>query len=400
MIKVYFEKERIYWKKLTESKFEKVNFENNKKVELKKIKELNFKMKAKKLLEKKLFFVIKLKRFIQKHKYRISCFTIKNENDFDFIITKRKVFKGKKPYAFYIENFHSIFDNVKSRNNKIVIKKLEKIFSGKNFKGFIFMSEFSRKVFFNMHKDSFKKIDIQKLDKGVIYTYVEDIDIDEEEYKNSKITSLDNKVKLLYVCSVFELKAGKEVLKAFMNLSKRFELTIITNPETIGDVELEIIKNNKNIVLLEHNMNFEQMKKIYLDTHIIIQPTFMDSAAVAVLEGMKFRVPVISTSTFAVNEYIEDGFNGILLDNPYNCYTLDGQVYLDRYFDDRDFILKITKNHINSNFVKLISQSIIEMVKNYEMYLNNCFKYYNENYYKFGEKAIKEKWEETIKEML
>lgn len=387
-IKVYFPSGRRYWNDLINANLEDINFVNPT------LFEHSYNTKnnnAIQILKEKLKKTIK-----NNHLLLVPPIINGGHNNYDFLVIRQGISPYKKPYFIYIENYHSLLNYNKNKINTLIKKQIKFHIKSKYFKGFIFFSEFSKKVFINYYS---KIIDFSKVYTNVIYPFIKDMNFNKYKVLNSRLESKKRRVNLTYISSLFYLKGGAEILEAYKILKKdkKISLTIITNIDSIKEKDKIFISGEKNISLLEHNLDLEKLKEIYYHTHILLHPTYMDSTACVVLEALKSYIPIIATNTFAIPEYITNNYNGILLDNPLNAYTKDGKVLkYNEILDSRDFINDICENKNFGNIITLLVDSINKIIDNYDFFINNTISFLEEHN-EFKEDFILKSWNNSIK---
>jgi glycosyltransferase involved in cell wall biosynthesis len=130
--------------------------------------------------------------------------------------------------------------------------------------------------------------------------------------KNSK------KIKILFIGRDFETKGGKIAVEVLDNITKRYDdiegVVISDTPKEILDKYIK----NKKIKFMNLVNQKELFKNIYPSADIFLYPTFSDTFGFAILEAQSFGLPVLvqkTRSTHTVEETIEDGKTGFIVDN-------------------------------------------------------------------------------------
>lgn len=127
---------------------------------------------------------------------------------------------------------------------------------------------------------------------------------------------MGEKVGFLLVGSQFHLKGGKEAVLAFELLqtkTSQVELTIVTDPETIGGEWRRRIEANAGIRLRPATLGRREMWNLYDSQQVLIHPTRFDSYGLVVLEAVRIGLPVIASSIYAIPEVLRET-SGILLE--------------------------------------------------------------------------------------
>ncbi|MFA6073339.1 MAG: glycosyltransferase [Candidatus Woesearchaeota archaeon] len=186
------------------------------------------------------------------------------------------------------------------------------------------------------------------------------------------------KTRFLFISSSFYLKGGKETANAFISAnSKNATLTIITKINDIDDDLLKKIKKNKNIYLVEANMNKKELfSKYYSNTDVFILPTYQDSFGLVYLEALSAKLPIIATKTFAVPEMIEDKKNGFLCIPPLNIFKENCTPNKHWWYKDK---IKYAKTH-ELKYVEEFLEEKIKLLTNNPKIINKMSQYSNKIY--------------------
>lgn len=109
----------------------------------------------------------------------------------------------------------------------------------------------------------------------------------------------------------FYIKGGHDLLKAFQILTKTYDNIRL---RIKGTVPKHLRKDLKKVTFTEENLPREQFyKEFLLEPDIYVQPTLVDTFAIAVIEAMSVGLPVVATNMFAMSEIIDEGHNGFLI---------------------------------------------------------------------------------------
>ena len=146
------------------------------------------------------------------------------------------------------------------------------------------------------------------------------IEVIHPSYHTTKIKrNPSDEVTISFVCRTspidldFYTKGGHDLLKAFQILNKKYDNI---NLKIKGTIPMHLRKNLKNITFVEKNLSREKFYKEFLyKPDIYVQPTLVDTFAIAVIEAMSVGLPVMATDMFAMPEIIENGYNGFLINS-------------------------------------------------------------------------------------
>lgn len=282
-------------------------------------------------------------------------------NDSELIIEPgSKLIKTKNRYICYVENGLGLFSfNTKKINffNKyFFIRKLKEI----NFKGFVFYSKAAR-----LSTESlFKQVGCEELfndyDLGIIYPFTPSVFLN-----NSHV---EREIKFIFCSSSFNLKGGRELLRAFELVRALIpvQLVIITNIN-----ELSFSKKIDGVKFVDFKLTSAQYIEQLKNADVLVHPTLFDTHALSLLEAVNLGLPAITTNTFALPEFVKDGFNGRIIANPYSPYKLDcspnfkGQAlsYAKEIANKKD---------ISVSMVMELSEVMLDICNNLSFYKNNA----------------------------
>lgn len=171
------------------------------------------------------------------------------------------------------------------------------------------------------------------------------IEVVHPAYHTTKIKRrYSDKVTLSFICRTspidldFYIKGGHDLLKAFQILNKKYDNLHL---KIKGSIPKHLRKNLKNVTFIEENLPREQFCEEFLyNSDIYVQPTLVDTFAIAVIEAMSTGLPVVATNMFAMPEIITEGYNGFLIKT---------NMHWDKYvkFDPeyKQFNKDVAKNH-------------------------------------------------------
>lgn len=317
--------------------------------------------------------------------------TIKVKKECDLVFSYNRFIKGKD-YIINLENPTALYHYSLERNKTFFGKrKLKKELNNVELKKIICIS---KACFDTASRLLNNEIDLKKLIQ--IYPYIEDKKI---SFKELEIKSNQEILKLLFVSSEFYLKSGKEIIEAFKLLSNyKIELTIITDIKKIKKEDLEEIRNNKKIKLLEFNLKFEELEKIYKESNILLHPTRQDSSPLVVLEAIKNGIPCITTNIYAISEMIEDSKNGFMIEPRFLFFGKDN-IPNPEVWNNRE--KTIYSKYCDEKIVNFLKEKILSYFEDrnllYEHSKNSYLKSINED---FSSKKIKVKWLKLLEELI
>jgi glycosyltransferase involved in cell wall biosynthesis len=112
----------------------------------------------------------------------------------------------------------------------------------------------------------------------------------------------------------FEWKGGIEVVEAFRQLSKKYDVELTIRSWVPPDTAAKCA-DTQNLRLISSMLSEEQLSNLYLTADIFMFPSYLNFGMV-LLEAMSYELPVIAPNVFDVPEAIRDMETGVLLDCP------------------------------------------------------------------------------------
>jgi glycosyltransferase involved in cell wall biosynthesis len=116
-------------------------------------------------------------------------------------------------------------------------------------------------------------------------------------------------VRLLFVGGDFRRKGGEILLKAFRKeLMDDCELDIVTR-ETVNIAGLRNVRVHHGL-----GPNAANLMDLYARADVFVFPTFGDTLPIVLMEAMASGLPIVTTTVGAINEEVEHGVTGLLIE--------------------------------------------------------------------------------------
>jgi len=146
------------------------------------------------------------------------------------------------------------------------------------------------------------------------------------------------RVRLSFLGQMFFLKGGHDLLKAFEILNKKYDIELKVKSKAPEEFKLKLanIKYIESVKLTKEEL-YDEM---FFNTDIYVQPTYVDSFGISVLEAMSTGMPVVTTDDFALPEIVEDGYNGLLV---HADVVWDKYIYKEAHL--KNFIRDVREYH-------------------------------------------------------
>lgn len=313
--------------------------------------------------------------------------------DCDICGSFNRFLKVDKPYFIYVENPTALYHYRLNRNRSFLgRKRISQALNNPHLNALIFMSKAAETTF-----GTVCGIPHTHCIKEQIYPLVPSNPfVDIEKISNR---CKEKELNLLYIAQGkrFISKGGLEVLEAFKTISKRnnhIHLHIITS---INDLQKGIeskIASISNIRLSDFKYSFEELQKIYAQSHILIQPTSDESFGLTILEGMKAGLAVFASRLYAIPEMVTDGWNGYLC-NPHYWFFDKENIPNPKVWNHRKKTIYSIK--ISSEIVTFLTDKIEFLYNNRNnldrMSVNS---YLRSNEAPFSESYISNQWNKLI----
>jgi len=197
-------------------------------------------------------------------------------------------------------------------------------------------------------------------------------------YHTTKVKrKYSDKVTISFICRTspieldFYTKGGHDLLKAFQILNKKYKNIHL---KIKGSIPKHLQKNLKNVTFVEENLPREKFYEEFLyKPDIYVQPTLVDTFAIAVIEAMSTGLPVVATDMFAMSEIIDEGYNGFLIktkmhwdkyvkfDPKYKQFNKDTTEYHPEMI--KDLVKKLSLLIENKNLRKKMGQNAFKTVE-------------------------------------
>lgn len=124
----------------------------------------------------------------------------------------------------------------------------------------------------------------------------------------------DNQISILYVGRIDEGKGLKELLEAHSRLSN-VSLYLVGNGQLVEELRDQARKlgTDKNVHFVG-SVPHEKVHRYYAGADIFCLPSHHESLGIVNLEAMASGCSVVSTRIDAIEEYVDDGKNGLLVE--------------------------------------------------------------------------------------
>lgn len=112
---------------------------------------------------------------------------------------------------------------------------------------------------------------------------------------------------ILFIGSDWERKGGPDLISSFNHVLKKYPHAQLT----IAGSSPRINNPNCNVLGL---LPMERLKPLYEKADIFCMPTLLEPFGIVYLEAMAAGLPVIATRLGAIPDFVQDGWNGLLVE--------------------------------------------------------------------------------------
>ncbi len=203
-----------------------------------------------------------------------------------------------------------------------------------------------------------------------------------------------NDFTLLFIGNVFDKKGGLEVLKAFSDLEKNYDISLIMKSPVPENVRKKY--NSEKINYIDKRLTREGINDLYRKSDAFIMPTHLDTFGYVFLEAMGFGLPLLGNDIFTTPEIIEDGENGFLLNTKYDWALENGLPNPD--FTYEKALSKDNSAHITKQIKEKVSVLIEDEKLRKKMSRNSLNLAKNGKFsIKYRNKKLKKIYENSLK---
>ena len=183
--------------------------------------------------------------------------------------------------------------------------------------------------------------------KGIRNTSTVGVGLDVEKFKVNKcpsenaqrlLSAMKGKFNFLYIGSISKRKNVLLIIQSFskfIDKTKAMDCQLVLvgkSEEGYKDICLrEVPDNVKDSIVWHEHIDNAETKFIYQAADVFLLPSVLEIYGMVLLEAMYFGLPVISSHTAGADLMIENGNNGIIIDE-YDC-NLWAKAMTDLYRD-------------------------------------------------------------------
>lgn len=230
--------------------------------------------------------------------------------------------------SFYRDLVFIIIANLLNRKTIVFFRgwteTYEKQIKRSHFKSFLFRISYARVDKYILlgiiFKNKLIKMGVPSNASFLIETTVADSSYLNELSLEKKYLAYESEITFLFLARIIKEKGVSIAIEAFHLYSQRYpqrksRLIIAGDgPDLLYAKSYVKEKKIPNILFLGH-VSGENKKKVLIESHVIIFPSFSEGLPNTVLEGMLYGMPIVSRCVGGIPEIIEDNVNGFLTES-------------------------------------------------------------------------------------
>ncbi len=225
----------------------------------------------------------------------------------------------------------------------------EEIIKRSRFQSFLFKISYAKARRFIVLSESFKRklicMGVPASTPFYIETTVADSSgVDDLDLQKKYVTSEKN-LKLLFISRIEKEKGIFITLDAYREFQRqcpeiRVSLTVAGDGPALAAARQYVEQEQIPGVEFTGNIRGEQKKKVLLESHIMIFPTYYgEGMPNSILEGMLYGMPVISRVNAGIPDVVQQGINGFLTES---IDPLTFSDFLCRLVRDREMLREMS----------------------------------------------------------
>ncbi len=145
-------------------------------------------------------------------------------------------------------------------------------------------------------------------------TYVSSLNLEQ------KFTSYEKELKFLFLSRIEREKGVFIAIDAFTLFVDRFPtrkaiLIIAGDGRDLAEVKAYVAEKKLQHIRFDGHVSAETKKKVLLEAHVMIFPSFTEGLPNVILEGMLYGFPIIARGTGGIPEVVDEKVNGYITDS-------------------------------------------------------------------------------------
>ena len=186
-------------------------------------------------------------------------------------------------------------------------------------------------------------------------TYISSLNLAE------KFGTYEEELKFLFLSRIEKEKGVYIAIDAFTLFINRFPtrkatLIIAGDGRDLAEVRAYVAGKNLQRIRFDGHVSAETKKKVLLEAHVMIFPSFTEGLPNVILEGMLYGFPIVARGTGGIPEVVDEKVNGYITD------SYDAEVFAELLYPVA-FDGELYKRMAETNHHKALSTYTSEQVK-------------------------------------
>jgi glycosyltransferase involved in cell wall biosynthesis len=197
-----------------------------------------------------------------------------------------------------------------------------------------------------------------------IETTVADSSYVNELNLREKIKSFQEEIKILFLSRIEKEKGIYIAIDAFRDFLKRHpdrKASLIIagdGPDLAAVRKYSDSLNIPEIIFLGH-VDRDEKKKVLLESHLMIFPSFTEGLPNSILEGMLYGMPIIARATGGIPEVVHNNVNGFVTESYESSVFLD---FLSAITTDEKLYKTMVENNHKAASEKFTSEKVRDRI--------------------------------------
>ena len=279
--------------------------------------------------------------------------------------------KGK---SFYREMIFIFISNLLNRKTIVFFRGWAEPFEEKikksKFISFLFKLSYAKAkgyiVLGNIFKNKLINLGVPKETKFFIETTVADSKYINDINLNNKILSYEDEIKFLFLSRVEKIKGIYIAIDAFNEFKNKFpgkkcSLIIAGEGPDLNAVKKYVEQKSICNIEFAGYVSGELKRKILLESHVMLFPSYTEGMPNTILEGMLYAMPIISRSVGGIPEIINQNTNGFITESYSSSAFTE---FLEKIAFDKALYKNIATTNHDIATKKFTSEKVKERILN------------------------------------
>lgn len=238
--------------------------------------------------------------------------------------------------SFYRDSLFIIISRILNKKTLVFFRGWREDFENEikngKFKSFLFRISYAKVNKYIVLSDSFKKkliaLGVPSTTCFFIETTVADSSFLQDYTFEKKITTYKEKIIFLFLSRIIKEKGIYIAIDAYQKFlsdypDRQSGLIIAGDGAELEQVKSYVQKLKIPEIYFAGHVNGDSKKKILLESHVLLLPSYSEGMPNAILEGMLYGMPIVSRTTGGIPDVVKQNINGFITE------SLEPQIFTD-----------------------------------------------------------------------